>query len=250
MGKRTLFGLAVVTAAVMALAGCGCSSGSGGSHVSSGAITGYGTQPVGGADSSSPGAIVVNGVEYRISGARIRIRGASYSRPGDLKVGMVVTVRGHLDANGRHGSATEIEYHEHIDGPVAAISGSGSRLTVLGQTVRVGATTIFAGIGDPGTLAVGDMVEISGLPAADGAIVATRIEKRGEPFVPGVTETEIVGTVTGVAAGSFTINDLTVTAAGPLPPGLTVGDPVEVEGTLAAPDSPLAAIEVVNHRAH
>ena len=82
----------------------------------------------------------------------------------------------------------------------------------------------------------------SGLPAADGTLLATRIEKKGG-FVPG-RMVELTGVVSAVNDQGFTIGGLTVTSNLPLPTGFAVGVLVEVNGILANAAGPLIATEV------
>jgi len=76
--------------------------------------------------------------------------------------------------------------------------------TILGQTVVVSADTSFDDDLSPATLAgvhVGDVVEVSGMPAADGSIHATRIEAKP----PGSTF-EVVGSASNTDATAKTLN--------------------------------------------
>lgn len=76
--------------------------GIGGTGISFGPITGF-------------GSIFVNGVEFQTSGATIIIDGSPASE-GDLKKGMVVTVQGTID--GDTGIATTILAESAVKGPV------------------------------------------------------------------------------------------------------------------------------------
>ncbi|MGH8315327.1 MAG: DUF5666 domain-containing protein, partial [Steroidobacterales bacterium] len=105
----------------------------------------------------------------------------------------------------------------------------------IGQTVTVDSATSFkrdlAGLS---ALAVGDVVEVSGLVAADGHIAATRIEREN-----GTTNFQVIGTVADLdgTAHTFKINALTVDYSTAMLNDFTSGAPadgdvVEVKGSV------------------
>lgn len=115
-------------------------------------------------------------------------------------------------------------------------------ITVLGQTIRVDATTptIFDGFNALEDLAVGDVVEVHGfLDPVTEAIQATRIEREATIFTPGLTAVEIKGTVTNFnGRDQFDIGGLTVqltpSTEVDVAGGIADGKFVEVKGTLNA----------------
>jgi hypothetical protein len=171
---------AVVTAATLALVaacgGGGSDMGAAGSPAvttvasfSQGAISGF-------------GSIIVNGVRWDDGSATITDDdGVSHAR-SELKLGMVVEIDGGpVDHAAGMGRALAIRYGSETLGPIGAIDGALSQLTVLGQTVVVTPSTVFdAGIsGGLAGLQVNDVIEIHGLfDAAGNRTVATRIERR------------------------------------------------------------------------
>ncbi len=227
---RKLMALALIAALAL---GCGAAGslaggGIGGSGLSSGAISGF-------------GSIFVTGTEYDTNGASVSLERVA-SPASALKLGMVVVVEG--DRNGSTGSADVVTYDDEIEGPIAAItvvSVDEKQLTILGQTVTVERTlTRFdasggVGVPDFDTLAVNDLVEISGFRrAAD--IQATYLKKKG--VAAANASVELKGTVSGAAGQSFVLGTVTVnwngstTLDGIPSGGPTNGDFVEVEGTL------------------
>ena len=206
MTTRIGTGLAVLAcAAVVALLG---SCGGGGDAGQDGAIPG----PVG---ITSMGAITgfgslyVNGVRFTTSAADIEIDGVKVTQ-ADLRVGQVVDIRGTmLDGSAK---AEVIRYNHNLEGPVTGIDGL--TLVAMGQTVRVSSGT---SLGDPisidpdrleiGGLALGDVVQVSGLIAADGGIEATRVDLRVNDGAY-----DVYGTASNVNAGqkTFFINALLV----------------------------------------
>jgi len=223
----------IAFALVAALAlGCGAGDlaggGIGGSGVSSGAVTAF-------------GSIFVTGTEYDTTGAAVTLERVA-SPASALRLGMVVVVEG--DRTDATGTADRVSYDDEIEGPITAItvvSLDEKRLAILGQVVTIERTlTRFDASGgsavpDFDTIAVNDLVEVSGFRrAAD--IQATYVEKKG---VAGANvPVELKGTVSGVAGQSFMLGTMLVnwtnaTTLDGLPSGgPTNGDFVEVEGTL------------------
>lgn len=241
-----------VALASLALTGCG-----GGSSGSAGVVAGIdGTgarTPVAVVSSGTVtafGSVIVNGVRFETSGASVTIDG----QPGtqaDLAVGDVVVVRGELDeVNSTSGTATSIVFDDLVEGPISTIDMASGVLTVLGQTIRVDAGTSFDDSIQPPTLAgleSGDIVEVTGLVASDGSIVATRIEPK-----PGTLELELTGIVSSAdaAASRFSINsqvvDYSNAALTDFDDGsIDVGDAVEVKaGTTLGQNGELVATRV------
>ena len=197
--------LAVVAGAAMVAALGSCGGGGGGGDgvtpeptgvMTTGAITGF-------------GSVFVNGVRYTTSGADIEIDGVKKTQ-ADLKVGQVVDIKGTMDDGSA--KADVIRYHHNLEGPVTAIDGL--TLVAMGQTVHVSSET---SLGEPIAvdpdlleikgLALGDVVEVSGLIEADGSIAATRVDLRLHDGAY-----DVYGTASGVntALKTFLINALLV----------------------------------------
>ena len=225
---------AIALALVLALAlGCGAGSlaggGIGGSGLSSGAVSAF-------------GSIFVTGTEWDTNGASVSLERVSSSAAA-IKLGMVVVVEG--ARSGATGDAERVTYDDEIEGPISAItlvSPDEKQLSILGQIVTIERTlTRFDASGsitlpDFDTIAVNDLVEVSGFRrAAD--IQATYVQKKGV-FAGGTPAVELKGTVSGAAGQSFMLGGIAVnwnnaTVLSDLPSGgPTNGDFVEVEGTL------------------
>jgi hypothetical protein len=222
--------------AIAALLLLGACSGSGGGDNTNGVTT---SQPIVSMGTISGfGSVFVNGIEFSTAGATIMIDGRNGSE-SELRVGQVVRVSGHVDADGRHGTATSIDFDDAVEGPVQSIDAAAGTLVVLGQTVKVDASTSFDDDLQPASLAgiaVGMVVEVSGFRDADGVIHATRIEAEdaNEPF-------EVTGVVANLdeAAKRFDIGTLTVDYSAAQLDDLAGGAPangqtVEAKGTLDA----------------
>lgn len=206
------------------------SGGTGGTGVSYGPVTGF-------------GSVFVNGVEFNTTNSTVTLNGS----PGPdetmdphrgLTVGMVVKVEGTVDRNGTTGTATRITYKNNLKGPVSSIASIVAgilNVTVLGQNVIIDSQTVFAGGTTFATLALGNVIEVSGLPDDMGNIHATLVELKAASFVPGL-EIGVKGTIQNLdpLLKTFQINGLTVdyALATNVPPGGPAnGQFVEVKGT-------------------
>ncbi|HKC16872.1 MAG TPA: DUF5666 domain-containing protein, partial [Steroidobacteraceae bacterium] len=172
------------------------------------------------------GSVYVNGVRYDVSAASLWKNGRSVAQSG-LAVGEVALVQGHQNLQTGQGDASSVEVEDNVVGPIASIDTMANRLTVLGQTVQVTASTSFGeGIspGDLTGLAVGDAIEVSGFAGADGAIAATRIARAdaGENL-------QVLGMVAGLdaTAHTFMINGLTVDYSTAMLSGFSAGHPAD-----------------------
>jgi hypothetical protein len=79
---------------------------------------------------------------------------------------MVVRVEWEKDASGKY-TAKRIKYADDVQGPVAglAATGAGGTFTVLGQTIKVDALTVFSGVTGLSGTRNGEEVEIEGFVA-------------------------------------------------------------------------------------
>lgn len=219
MKLRTLLCSALTA---LALASCGggggggggtTAGGIGGTGISYGSVTGF-------------GSVIVNGVEYDTDSADFEVEGASGDQ-GDLAIGMVVTVT--HDGNG---NAKSVSYNDNVEGPVANkidIDGVNGSFDVLGVAVTVDSLTVYEGTTGISALANDDIVEVSGTLTGDNTVLATRVEKKGTCATLGAGEIEVKGTITSIIdADTFAIDSLTVDYSGGTA-GLVVGDYVEVK---------------------
>jgi len=232
--------LILVVLPALLVDGCGgggggdvASGGIGGTGISNGTVTGF-------------GSVFVNGVEYDTSGSSFDVDDDSAATENDLGLGMVVTVTGRINNDGVTGSAQSIVYDDSLDGPIAGAPLEDADLvtktfTVFDTTVVVNRnTTVFVNA-DYSGLAQDDLVEISGFYAAGAVLQATRLEGEGT-LVLGVSEVELRGTVSGCppggCTGSLMLGSVTVTYDGTtdlsqVPGGMIAnGDYIEVSGVL------------------
>ena len=238
--------LALAVLGALTVTGCGSSSTSSDSKASAGVkrtgvITGF-------------GSVYVNGVKYKTETAQAEDGGiCTMSFPpvcyipvtvedkkgnmDDLAIGMVVTLEGSVNVDGKTGVATQIEYADELEGVVSAVNlaadGTGT-LTVMGQTVKVSAMTTFASkvqsITSITQVMIDNIVEVSGYSAGDGNIVATRVEVKKAKMEAG-DEIEVKGVISKLneTAGPGTSSTKTF-MLGAL---MVHYDTAEVEGPLA-----------------
>jgi hypothetical protein len=240
---RLLVGVLLLTLASFTFSTCGgtgidlAGGGVSGTGVSTGAITSF-------------GSVEMNGVHYLTDNNTIKMsHGDDHSSEMDqavFRVGMVVTIHHGPNDN----NALEIDYRDNLQGLIAAKnSGEDNTITVLGQTVVVSDTALFA------SLNLNELVEVSGFVDSAGRIRATYIARNPQsPHHGG--EIEVKGFVSGLSssAASFQLGPLPdgtgTTVAVSFSPavgaGLADGMYVQVVTTGAQPVSgPISATSIV-----
>lgn len=212
--------------------------GIGGTGLSSGSVTGF-------------GSFFVTGTEWVLDAqAEVELDGESGDAMGafgedDLALGMYLRVEGRRSDDGTSGNATRVVYDEAIRGAVEQmpfdLAPDRKTFSVLGQAVVIDdGLTIFGGTTFL-DLSMDDVVEVSGPVESDGTIRATRLDKLGT-LVLGTSEVEFKGVVADFTPGApatFDVGpvEVSVDCAGftdcsALPNGLppSNGDRVEIEG--------------------
>lgn len=231
---RQLHRLALVWLLALLSASCGGggddvanSGGIGGTGISSGSI-------------SSFGSIFVNGFEFDLTGVPITIDDQSGTE-ADLQLGQVVTVTTNIGADGSV-SVSKVDFDYNLEGPISNApqpdpDGLTKTFTVLGTTVIVDVDdTIFAAGYDFNNILQNDVVQISGYFDSNDVLHAKYITK-ASVFIPGI-DVEAKGNITGLDPFSetFKLRGLTVGYAGAdlsgVPGGLQDDLFVEVKGTL------------------
>jgi hypothetical protein len=204
------------------------------SSVTVGTITGFGAA-----------AIKVNGIQFQSAGATVSIDGKS-AQPADLHAGEVVQIKSHHDDTSNEDVADEIDFRGNVVGPVSAVDPAAQSLVVLGQAVVLSSTTSFDEDISPASLAgihVGDILEVSGMSAADGSIQATRIERK-----PPASTFQVSGVVSAADGSAMTLHinalvvDFSSATLSDFPSGGPQdGDTVEAVGTTLEANGALLA---------
>ena len=213
-----------------ALLMAGCGGGGGGTTTAgavagssaSGAITGF-------------GSIIVNGVRFDDSAASVQDDDGVGMNSGDLKLGMVVRIKGgkkNDDGVSIRAKADSIEVHSELQGPIDSTTPATNSIVVLGQTVKISATTFFDDGLTAAALKKGDVVEVHGFvdPVLQ-TITATRIELK-----PNAKVFKLQGVISALntAAKTFNIGTLTISYLNAdLPSSLTLENGLVVRVRLA-----------------
>lgn len=206
------------------------------------------------------GSIFVNGVEYDIDQADIDVDSEPSINPQDkLAIGMVVRLSANDNEDGVTGQAVSVVYDDAIEGPVSevfapsTVNANQRQFTILGQTVLIDSTTttFYAQGNGSGngvangaifsfdTIAVGDVIEVSGFADSDNQmIIATRVEKKvssGQNIpveLHGVIENLDLQVNQSFVLAGVTVDISSITAADltDLADGLKNGQHVEVNG--------------------
>lgn len=216
--KSLLLGLIIG----MTLASCG----GGGTQVSEGGIGGSGIST---GSVTAFGSIWVNGVEFSTSGAKIieedDVAGAITLNTDDsddttelapyLSEGMVVTVTGTINDDGVTGTAETISFEDILEGPVVGTPAAGATSFIaLGQTVHVTTSTIYDdGLIDIVDIEDGQVVEISGYRDANGDIHAAYVAKKADNYNP-AEKFEVKGIASVNSQYELQIGELRVDTSG------------------------------------
>ncbi len=211
------------------------------------------------------GSIVVNGVRFETVGAQVLDADDPYgttSYTDPVKLGMTVAVDGTADDAKGSGSANRVRIDGGMRGQVGTVDAAAGTLSVNGQTVKVGASTLIQGATGLAAIAAASWVEVYGLAQTDGSFLATRIEVYAaksalDAAYPKASTyaLSLRGIVASVGSGSFTLPDgkngsisVNYSAANVVPAGASIaaGSSVRVLAT-AAPlgNGPVTAAKVL-----
>ena len=179
--RRLAAGVAQLFFVAAVIAGCG---GGGSDGSSSNNATAYASGPITGF-----GSVIVNGIRFDDSSARITDDDDVALGREELRLGMMAEVHGAgvaTDSQGRHGRALEIRIGNEIVGPVSAVDATAKTLTALGQIVEVTDNTLFGEriSGGLAGITVGTVIQVNGaLNVTTGRYTATRIDvKPNAPY--------------------------------------------------------------------
>lgn len=228
-----------------------CGGGSGGLLLSEGGIGGTGIS-VG--SITGFGSIWVNGVRYDVSEASFTRDGAVAAGQSDYRIGEIVTITGSIDADGVSGKAVMVEFNDVLEGTLSNIDLDAKSLEVLGNAIQTDALTVFHGFSLFSELELGNVLEISGSYNAQNEIKASSITLKEQMFTDGVSTLEVKGMVSEVdlSAQTFRLGTLLVdysVAALELPLGYPEnGQYVEVESNLAPQGGLITASKVESYQ--
>lgn len=172
-------------------------NGLGGTGITMGRVTGF-------------GSVYVNGIHFNTDNATFFRDGIADKAQDDFHAGEIVKVKGTVNSDGKTGTATEVSFSDVLEGSVTATA-SNNTLKILEQTVMIDSLTLFHGFKKLADLQLGNIVEVSGFTNAQGAIEATSITLLQQGFTAGsILEVEGNISVLDTTAKTFKINDLLV----------------------------------------
>jgi hypothetical protein len=191
-----------------------------GIHRAPGGIGGTGAPIVGFGPIQRFGSVFVNGREYRIDANTLVTIDGHPATVASLRVGDMALVQG--VAIGAHGGfARSIATWQAIIGPVSRVTDGGHVITVLRQTVTLGASV------RPPRLRPGQVVGVSAQRLANGNWVAHRVTA-----LPPTRAFRLETTVSAIGAGHVTMGGLTLRADPAQLAGLHAGERVIATGTI------------------
>ena len=173
-----------------------------------------------------------------------------------LKLGMLAEVTGTIPITATSttaGTATNIVAESAVVGTVSAVDVANARITVAPLTVQVDQNTLFEGNSSFASMAVGNRIEVYGIPQAESkTVLATRIISL--PATAGTIE--LLGIATNVTAFQFLLQGVTVSTAAVssviTPSGTVPGTTsiventrVRVIGTYSAIGNTISATQIV-----
>ena len=155
---------------------------------------------------TSFGSVGANGLHYDTSSTTILVDG----EPGtlaDLRVGMMVSIRGTVDEESGAARAGEIRFAADMIGPVTSVNRDDGTFVMLGRTIVVDELT-FADGDALDALAAGHVVQVSGQYRSQNRIQATHMLRVADNYQAGM-QMRIRGDVSDLDEGGlrFRIGD-------------------------------------------
>ena len=176
-GRRRQVLAALLAGSSMAALLVACGGGGGDAPATGGGTAtaqSFATGPI-----SGLGSVIVNGVRFDDSAARVEDEDGATHAARELKLGMMVEIQaGKIDDSTAKAAASLIRFGSEMVGPVASIDAMAQTLRVLDQTIEVKPTTVFEdGLAGFSAIVKDQVLEIHAqFDAATGHYVATRIE--------------------------------------------------------------------------
>ena len=130
------------------------------------------------------GSVISNGIIFATDGTAVLVDGDPGTL-GDLRVGMIVSIRGEIDDSTGAAEASEIRFGVDVEGPISSMNAAGGSFVVLGKTVLVDELTVI----DAATfdsLAVGNVVRVSGQFRSQERIQATHVHRVANEYQAGM----------------------------------------------------------------
>lgn len=186
------------------------------------------------------GSVFVNGIQFNVDNATFS-RDGVISQQSDFLVGEYVVIEGNVNPSGTSGTATKVIFTDLLEGEVTGVSTDGISIEVLGQNIKTDSLSIFHDFTNLTDLAVGSVVEVSGLRDASGLLVANSIELKQAVFIQGTSENEVKGMVSNVnqTQMTFQIGAITIDYSNAEVDDFAGGNPVEGQFVEAKSSQPI-----------
>ncbi len=179
------------------LSACGTSSnGVGGTGITQGRVTGF-------------GSMFVNGVKFNTDNAIFIRDGVGSKKQEDFNTGEIVSIKGTVNSDRKTGTATEVIFSDVLEGTVTSTPKTNS-IAILGQDVAINNLTVFHGFNKLRDLKTGNIVEVSGFKFKN-KITASSIQLISTSFSSD-SLLEIEGNISNLNSESLTfeINSLVI----------------------------------------
>jgi hypothetical protein len=125
---------------------------------------------------SDPGGFTVGGQRV-VTSASTTVQGGTLA---DVVVGVELEAEGALQSDGSLlARVLKLRPAVRVDANVDAVDPAAGTVTAIGVTIHVTPSTELRGFGALSELAVGNAVEVRGIPTSDGGVDALRIELQG-----------------------------------------------------------------------
>ena len=228
--------LLTLLGSAMALAGCGGGSDSASGSIGVGSVGGGGTGSLSVGPISGIGSIILNGVRFEDSLARVLDDDGALRDRKELKLGMMVRVKGKIKARkaDKTDEAEEISFGSDLLGPIesGSINAAAQTFKVFGQIVQITATTVFEDGLTFAALLANDIVEVYGfVDPVSSLMTATRIERK---LLANVKAFKLQGKISNLNAATFQIGSLVIGfSPNVLPAGLSLSSGLLVRVRLA-----------------
>ena len=144
------------------------------------------------------GSVVSNGVEFNTGSASVTLDDEP-GNPDALRVGQVVAINGSINLRNGTASARTINFLGEVEGPIASINALENSLMVLGRTIVFDELSVFEDA-EVDTIAVGNLVQVSGHWQSQERIRATHVKRIANAWAVGMPM-EIKGEVNGLNEG-------------------------------------------------
>ena len=146
------------------------------------------------------GSVVSSGTHFDTNSVSVYVNG----EPGDmseLKVGMMVSIRGTVDNDTGAGRAGEIRFAPEMIGPVTSVDRENGTFVMMGRTIVVDELTVAEG-DSLDALAVGHVVQVSGQYRSQDRIQATHMLRVANEYQAGM-RMQVLGEISELDEGNL-----------------------------------------------